>query len=122
MRGIDAHWVCLQYKDAEADIEAFKAKHPDSDLVQYRHATLTKDYDDMCALVASLDKVVAMQSTAVHTAGALGVPCAAGIPKTSQWRYGESGETLPWYSCVKLFRQQKLGKWDMNGIRGWLCS
>lgn len=117
---IDAHWVCLQYKDATEELEQFHAKYPMFHVEQYPYATLTKDYDDMCALVASLDGVVAMQSTAVHTAGALGIPCAAAIPKTSQWRYGTDGDSLPWYSSVKLFRQQQFGKWDLTGIKQWI--
>lgn len=118
MRGIDAHWVCLQYKDAAEEVRAFKAKYPDIDIGLYQHATLSSDYDDMAALVGSLDAVVAMQSTAVHTAGALGVPCAAGVPTTSQWRYGSEGDRMPWYNSVRLFRQRK--EWDFEGIRKWL--
>lgn len=120
MRSIDAHWVCLQYRDAASEIEEFKRNHAGIDLVQYGHATLSRDYDDMCGLVASLDGVVAMQSTAVHTAGALGIPCAAGIPKTSQWRYGSEGDSLPWYASVKLFRQSDFGSWNLSGICTWL--
>jgi ADP-heptose:LPS heptosyltransferase len=115
-----AHWVSLQYKDAESEIEQFRHDYPDIDLVQYPYATLTNDYDDMCALVASLDGVVAMQSSAVHTAGALGIPCAAGIPKTSQWRYGTDAKHMPWYNSVELFRQTQFGVWDMAGIKNWL--
>lgn len=120
MSSVDAHWVSLQYKDASHEIAEFSKKYPNIDIKQYEYGTLTKDYDDMCALVASLDAVVAMQSSAVHTAGALGVPCAAGIPKTSQWRYGTTGDTLPWYACVKMFRQKDYGKWDLTGIKAWL--
>jgi tetratricopeptide (TPR) repeat protein len=120
MSTVNAHWVSLQYKDADADIAEFKRKYPDIDLVQYRQASLSKDYDDTAGLVASLDGVVAMQSTAVHISGALGVRTAAGIPKTSQWRYGEKGDSLPWYKSVKLFRQKRLGEWDLSGIKQWL--
>ena len=117
---VDAHWVCLQYKDATEQLKKFHVEHPNLRIEQYSYGTLTKDYDDMCALVASLDGVVAMQSTAVHTAGAVGVPCAAAIPKTSQWRYGTEGDSMPWYSSVKMFRQKELGKWDLSGIKQWL--
>lgn len=110
-RAIDAHWVCLEYKDASAEIAAFKARHPEVDLVQYPFGTLTKDYDDTAALVASLDKVIAMQTAVVHLAGALGKDCLVFVAKTSQWRYGETGDSVPWYRSVKVFRQKKLGDW-----------
>lgn len=97
---VDAHWVSLQYKDAAAEIEG-------TPVTQYAFGTLTKDYDDTAALVASCDLVIAMQTSVVHLAGALGVKAWSMIPSTSQWRYGEEGDSLPWYSSVKLYRQGK---------------
>lgn len=97
---LDAEWVSLQYKDASKDIEIAKAP-----VKQFSWATLTKDYDDTAALVASCDLVIGVQTSVNHLAGALGVPTWVLLPKTSQWRYGERYEDLPWYKCVRLFRQ-----------------
>lgn len=97
---VDAHWVSLQYKDAARDIEG-------TPVVQYPYGTLTKDYDDTAALVASCDLVIAMQTSVVHLAGALGVPVWTMIPSTSQWRYGEEGTSLPWYKSATMYRQGK---------------
>jgi len=97
---VDAHWVSLQYKDASEEIKG-------APVTQYAYATLTKDYDDTAALVASCDLVIAMQTSVVHLAGALGVPVWSMIPSTSQWRYGESGDGLVWYKSAKLYRQGK---------------
>lgn len=105
---VDAHWVSLQYKDHD----------PIPGIHQYKQATLSQDYDDTAALVTSLDGVVAMQSTGVHIAGALGIPCAAAVPMQSQWRYGDDG-TMPWYKSVTVFRQRS-PKWDLYGIKQWL--
>jgi tetratricopeptide (TPR) repeat protein len=95
---VDANWVSLQYKDASADIAGTPVK-------QYGWATLSKDYDDTAALVASCDLVIAMQTSVNHLAGALGVPNWIILPKTSQWRYGEEYADLPWYRGTKLYRQ-----------------
>lgn len=95
---IDANWVSLQYKDASKEIEGTPVK-------QYSWATLTKDYDDTAALVASCDLVIGMQTSVCHLAGAIGVPTWTLIPKTSQWRYGEQYDDLPWYKSARLFRQ-----------------
>lgn len=95
---VDANWVSLQYKDASADIKG-------TPVVQYPWATLTKDYDDTAALVASCDLVIGMQTSVNHLAGALGVPNWIILPKTSQWRYGEQYTDLPWYRGTKLYRQ-----------------
>lgn len=110
-----ALWVCLQYRDASDEIAAFRAEHPEVELVQYPYATLTADYDDTAALVASLDAVFAMQTSVVHLAGALGVPTLAGVAQSGQWRYGEFGDSMPWYRSVKLFRQDKLLQWNLRG-------
>lgn len=106
----DAHFVSLQYTDSQAEVESFVREHG-VDLKVYPFATLSKDFDDTAALVASLDCVVTMQQTALHVGGALGVRTLAGIPSVPAWRYGEKGDTLPWYGAVKLFRQKQGEDW-----------
>jgi tetratricopeptide (TPR) repeat protein len=101
-KAVDAHFVCLEYKDASKAIEG----HP---VTQYPWATLTKDYDDTAALVAACDLVVCMQTAVAHLAGALGVPCWVMVPENSQWRYGESTESLPWYKSLRIFKAK--GSW-----------
>lgn len=105
---VQAHYVCLQYRDASREIEESGAP-----VVQYPWATLTKDYDDTAALVASCDFVFSMQTAVVHLAGALGVPTYVFVPKEGQWRYG-TGDTMPWYSSLRIWRQRKDGTWPIR--------
>lgn len=107
---LDAHYVSLQYKDAAHEIKAFKAKHG-VDLEQYRFATLTNDYDDTAALIAACDYVVCIQTAVAHTAGALGVPVMVLVPTATQWRYGNSQDTVPWYKSLRVIRQKRSGEW-----------
>lgn len=109
--GVGAHFVSLQYKDAAEEIAALKASHA-VDLEQYQWGTLTADYDDTAALIAALDYVVCIQTAVAHTAGALGVPVAVLVPVATQWRYGDSQDTIPWYGSLKVIRQQKTGSWS----------
>lgn len=102
---IDAHFVSLQYKDASKEIQ-------DYPITQYAYGTLTQDYDDTAALVASLDYVVCIQTAVAHTAGALGVPVSVLIPTATQWRYGGSGDSVPWYRSLNVIRQTKTGSWS----------
>ena len=111
-KAVDAHWVSLQYKPAGEEIAKFRAKHPEVDLVEYTHGTLSNDYDDTVAMIAAMDMVIALQTTAIHVAGGLGVPCWTFIPHSSQWRYGEEGEDFPWAKSVRLIRQKQDGRWD----------
>lgn len=101
-KAMDAHWVCLEYKDASKAIEG-------TPVVQYPWATLTKDYDDTAALVAACDLVITMQTAVAHLAGALGVPVWTMVPANSQWRYGESTDSLPWYKSLRIFKAR--GSW-----------
>jgi tetratricopeptide (TPR) repeat protein len=113
-KSVDAVWVCLEYKDASREIEAFKQAHPEIDLRQYPFGTLTQDYDDTAALVASLDFVFSMQTSVIHLAGALGKDCWCFVNKCAQWRYGTASETsMPWYKSVRLWRQHQDGTWPL---------
>ena len=110
-RRVSGHYVSLQYKDAQAEIDAFKAKHKWVDLEQYKFGTLTNDYDDTAAMIAACDFVICIQTAVAHTAGALGVPVYVLVPTATQWRYGESTETIPWYKSLRVIRQTKGGEW-----------
>jgi tetratricopeptide (TPR) repeat protein len=121
-RSVDAVWVCLQYKDAGKEIQAFRQKHPEVDLRQYAFGTLTKDYDDTAALVAALDGVVSMQTTVIHLAGALGIPTQCLVNMCGQWRYGIDGDDMPWYKSVKLYRQTRDRQWPIDRVAADLAA
>jgi tetratricopeptide (TPR) repeat protein len=110
-RSVNAHWVSLQYKDAQPEIDEFRKKHPEVDLVQYPHATLTRDYDDTAAIVNACDMVIAMQTAVLHLAGGLGKRAWAFVPKTSQWRYAGEEDYTPWYQSVRVWRQKNKAEW-----------
>jgi len=109
-----AHWVSLQYKDAADEIEKFNDAQRAARIVQYPYGTLTKDYDDTAALVAALDIVICMQTAVAHLAGALGKECWVFVPRISQWRYGGNGDSIPWYSSLRVFRQRQDGSWPIE--------
>lgn len=100
----DAVFVSLQYKDAPEVEMVFE--DTGVKIHHWPHATQTQDMDDQAALMAELDLVITVDQTAVHLAGALGVPCWVLLPKAPLWRYGLTGNTMPWYKSVKLYRQK----------------
>jgi tetratricopeptide (TPR) repeat protein len=104
----DATFVCLQYKDASDEVAAVEAE-TGVKIHHWPHATMTKDMDDQVALMSQLDLVITVQQTAVHIGGAIGVPTWAMIPRTPLWRYGLTGNKMPWYGSVNLYRQRD--KW-----------
>lgn len=107
---IDAYTcVSAQYGDASLRLCEEREKFG---LVKIDDASAGDDLAAQAALFKALDAVVTVQQTAVHVAGAVGVPCFALIPHNPQWRYGQSGKTLPWYSSVRLYRNARDGKWS----------
>lgn len=72
---------------------------------------VTEDLDELAALVCALDLVVSVDNTNAHLAGAVGRPVWVLLPFSPEWRYGLSGETMPWYPSARLFRQQRGESW-----------
>jgi hypothetical protein len=89
----DAIFVSLDYRDGIV--------HPN--LLMYEVIAKSPDYDDTAALIASLDAVVGVNTTAVHCANALGVKTHVLIPKYYPWRY--EGKYV-WSKGATLYHQQ----------------
>jgi hypothetical protein len=61
---------------------------------------------EQAALFKAVDAVVTVQQTAVHVAGSVGAKTFALISSHPHWRYGVTGESIPWYSSVTLLRNK----------------
>lgn len=95
----DADFYSLQYGDSSEEIAAQKIK-----IIQTGQER-AEDYGECADLIAGLDLVIAVNTSAVHLAGALGVPCWTLTPNKPAWRYGVKGESMVWYPSVRQFRQ-----------------
>jgi len=103
-------FVSLQYTaNARSDIDALRARHGIA--VEHWEDAIA-DYDQTAALVCALDQVVSVCTSLVHLGGALGRPVWVLAPVSPEWRYGFSGEAMPWYPSVRVFRQASYGEWD----------
>lgn len=98
----DFTWVNLQHGSDDAQMLPGLRTFPG----------VTWDLDELAALMSALDLVVSVANTNVHLAGALGRPVWALLSRRPEWRYGASGDTMPWYPSVKLFRQNQDEGWD----------
>lgn len=67
-------------------------------------ATQTADLDDAAALVANLNAVVCVPTTAYHLAGGLGIPCHVIVHDTPHFHEGMEGDS-PWWESVKFHRR-----------------
>lgn len=89
------------------------------------HSTEFADFEDNAALIANLDLVVTVDTVTAHLAASLGVPTWILLADYGcDWRWFLNRTDSPFYSCVKLFRQQGDGKWDplLNEMREILAK
>lgn len=71
-----------------------------------------EDFADTAAAIACLDLVIAVDTAVAHLAGALGKPVWILLPFAADWRWGQEGETTPWYPSARLFRQRRPDDWE----------
>lgn len=108
----DCIFVSLQYGDVTGDVAQLREQtgceifvDPDIDSL--------RDIDGYAAQISALDLVISISNTAVHVAGALGVPCWLLLPKARPilWYWGYQGDTTPWYPSLHLMRNTRNDNW-----------
>ncbi len=76
------------------------------------HADALTDWRETAAAIAAMDLVVTVDTAVAHMAGALGTPVWVMLPHAPDWRWMLGRADSPWYSCMRLFRQDSPGDWD----------
>jgi tetratricopeptide (TPR) repeat protein len=66
---------------------------------------------DTAAVMKNLDLVITADTSAVHLAGALGVPVWLAQWHVPEWRWMIGKEASPWYPTMRLFAQSRRGDW-----------
>lgn len=67
----------------------------------------TADLESYAALIAALDLVITVPSTAAHLAGALGTPVWTILAPSTSWCWMLKGERMPWYPKMRLYRAEE---------------
>ena len=70
-----------------------------------------KSWLDTAAILGALDLVIAVDTSVVHLAGAMGRPVWVLLPFAPDWRWLLDREDSPWYPTMTLFRQRQPGDW-----------
>lgn len=107
----DVFWLCLQYGDVEEELAVLRSEggtiHRDTLIDGFA------DLDALAAQVAALDGLVSVSTTAVHVAGALGVPTRLLLPRGRGrlWYWPGEGSQSRWYDTVLISRQNRQNDW-----------
>ncbi len=100
-------YVSLQKEVRPGDTAALQSR---ADLLDF--STELRDFADTAALCEVLDRVVTVDTSVAHVAGALGKPVELLLPHIADWRWGLDRTDTPWYPTMRLWRQPARGDWD----------
>lgn len=70
------------------------------------------DFGDTMAILRHVERLVTIDTSVAHIAGAMGVPTALVLPFAPDWRWLLGRDDTPWYRSVRLFRQQNAYDWS----------
>jgi ADP-heptose:LPS heptosyltransferase len=99
--------VSLQKGPAQAEIGRYFGPAPLLNL-----GAGIADFTDTMAILASVDRLVAVDTSVAHLAGAMGRPASILLPYAPDWRWLMKRSDTPWYPTVTLCRQIAPGDWD----------
>jgi hypothetical protein len=97
-------FVSLQMGAAKAEIGRYFGPAP---LIN-----LAENFVDTMAILEGLDRLVAVDTSLAHLAGALGRPVSILLPFAPDWRWLLERSDTPWYPATTLHRQDRPGDWN----------
>ena len=107
LSGLGVTFICLQ-KEVTADEREFLQSSTDIVVLDREQ----RDFADTAAIIDSLDLVISVDTSVAHLSGALGKETWVLLPKVCDWRWMVGRVDSPWYSSVRLLRQQDQGDWS----------
>lgn len=107
---IDARWVDMEYgEDRPTQSDAF-------DVVFDHGIDCFYDLEGLAAMMSACDAVLAINGSAAHLAGGLGIPSVTMLPNGgwAKWYWGYDVDRIPWYPNTRLARMP--GRNDWTGL------
>ena len=71
-----------------------------------------RDFGDTMAVLECLERVVSVDTSVVHLAGAMGKEAWVLLPYAPDWRWLLDRSDSPWYPALRLFRQGVERRWE----------
>ncbi|MBU6449322.1 MAG: tetratricopeptide repeat-containing glycosyltransferase family protein [Rhodospirillales bacterium] len=84
----------------------------------YGHAPLVnlgpeiEDFLDTMAILKHVDRLVTIDTSVAHVAGASNVPTFVLLPYAPDWRWLLNRNDTPWYPSLRLYRQNAPYQWE----------
>jgi ADP-heptose:LPS heptosyltransferase len=103
--------VSLQYGDFVHEIKKLLTDYGIK-VAQVTEIDNMNDIDGLAALISACDRIVSIDNTTVHLAGALGKETNVLLPFACEWRWGQGSQDSYWYDSMQLHRQVKIGDWE----------
>jgi tetratricopeptide (TPR) repeat protein len=100
-------WISLQKEIRQEDVEILLGHNH-----VWHFGGKLKDFTDTAALCELADLVISVDTSVAHLSGALGRPTWIMLPFIPDWRWQLEKKDSPWYSCVRLFRQDTTRSWS----------
>jgi Flp pilus assembly protein TadD len=91
--------------------EAMQARTPPPGMTLFDPMGAVTDFADTAAIIANLDLIVSVDTSAVHLAGGLGKPVFLLDRYDHCWRWLSGRSDSPWYPGLRIFRQTQIGDW-----------
>ena len=102
----DFEYVSLQKEVRELDAKVLA----NSDIRHFGDELI--DFTDTAALCELMDVVIAVDTSVAHLAAAIGKPTWMLLPYAPDWRWLQDRNDSPWYTSVRLYRQEAHRRWD----------
>jgi len=100
-------FLSLQYKDDAEEVAEFEKQYGFK-VLRFPWVTHGKDMDLLAGLIAALDRVVGVHTSALHLSSALGVPTTVLTHRGSGWRYAP--DELLWYPPTTVMHKKRKGE------------
>lgn len=105
-------FICYKKKDymqrtwKDKTVNLFDCEFPGKD----RSDEIT-NFKDTITIMKELDLLISVDTSSVHLAGAIGLPCIVLLDKGHDYRWGET-EDNAWYDSVFFARQTEFLTWN----------
>ena len=83
-----------------------------SELELIDHTNELHSFADSAGMLANLDLLISVDTSAAHLAGAMARPVFTLLPFICDFRWLRGREDTPWYPTMRLFRQESNGDWN----------